>query len=247
MPKGKRTNPPRARKRTPRPASEAPAAPNYTPWDSPETLKAVGKATEQAATDWHFIAACTRDPIAHETARMKETILGAVVRGDAECLRDLAGRATRHLARQSGTATVGFKGVRALAFDQFHSLVAGYLQPLWAPPEIARNAIPTEQIARHMVSIGRHLPEIRQMLALHCPELFRLTEIPGPVPETWISKIVAAVNRKRGMSDPLEAAEEMIVQFLLTVGVPERKARAAWDYRKKRAKRGADTGEPSSD
>jgi hypothetical protein len=207
----------------------------------------VEHATQQAAINWHFIAACTRDPLAHETARMREAILKAVVSGDADCLRDLAGRATRHLARQSGTDTVGFKGVRALAFDQFHSLVAGYLQPLWAPPESARNAIPTEQIARLMVSIGRHLPEIRQMLALHCPELFRLTESPGPVPDTWISKIVAAVNRKREMNDPSEAAEEMIVQFLLTVGVPERKARAAWDYRKKRAKRGADAGEPPSD
>jgi hypothetical protein len=166
--------------------------------------------------------------------------LNAVVGGDAACLRDLAGRAATHLARQGGAADVAaFSAVRAAAFDQFHSLIVGYLQPLWAPPETARNAIPTEQIARDMVTTARHLPEVRQMLALHSPELFPLVEIPGPVPDVVIGKVVAALNRVRRVSDRAEAAEKMIVQFLLTVGVPEVKARAVWDYRKKRVKRGA--------
>jgi hypothetical protein len=239
VPERKRKKPASVRKRNPKATSEASAAPKYTPWDSPETLASVKDRTANVAASWHFIAACTRNEIAHEAARARQAILDAVVIGDAACLRDLAGRAAKHLARQSGTTGVSFKAARSAAFDQFHSMVAGYLQPLWAPPNAARKAIPSEEIARHMISIGRGLPEVRHMLARYRPELFSLTEVPGPVPDLWISKIVAAVNRKRDVGDPGEAAEEMIVQFLLTVGVPEVKARAVWDYRKKRAKRGS--------
>jgi hypothetical protein len=243
------------RKRPSKRATQAVAPPKFTPWDSPETLAAVNTAIAKAATDYHFIAACTRDPIAHETARMKEAILRAVTEGDARCLRELAGRATTELARQKGiTRVVGFSAARADAFDRFHYSVTQWLQPLWADEQwcavtgkTARDAIPIEQTARYMVNNARYLPEVAQMVALHCPDLFKLTEVPRQVPDEAVTKIAAALKRKQYMSDVNEAAEEMIVQFLLAVGVPERTARAVWDYRKKRAKRGSDTREHPTD
>jgi hypothetical protein len=73
---------------------------------------------------------------------------------------------------------------------------------------------------------------------LHCPKLFPApTGVRFPVPETWLTKIGAAIDRVRHDNDVADAPEKMIVQFLLSVGVPELKARAVWDYRKKRVKR----------
>jgi hypothetical protein len=210
------------------------------PWDSAATLKRLEAMTAKVASSWHFIAENTKDPTAHETARARAAILGVVMSGDPKCLRDLAGRAATDLARMNHATSVGFSGVRAAAFDQFHELVTGYLRPSWAAPEAARDAIATEEIARSMVTLGRGLAEIRQLVAFYCPELFPLPDtLDGRVRLTpaWVRRLVAALDRVRNIGDPPEAAERVIVQFLLTVGVPETKARAVWDYRKKRVKR----------
>ena len=45
--------------------------------DSDQTLSAVGDETAKLAAVWHFIAASTRDPIAHEATRAKAAILEA--------------------------------------------------------------------------------------------------------------------------------------------------------------------------
>jgi hypothetical protein len=50
-------------------------------------------------------------------------------------------------------------------------------------------------------------------------------------------KIVKALDSARHVGDIEDAAESMIVRFLIAVDVPQPKARAVWDYRKKRKKR----------
>lgn len=242
MPKRKSTKQPRGRKLAPQePHVEAtPAAPTRPSWDSPETLASVLEKTASVAGSWGFIAHCTSEPIAHKTASARAMILNAVVDGDAACLRDLAGRAATHLARRDrASESVGFSKIRDADFEGFHHLVMEYLQPKSPPAEHARDAIATQQIARDMIVGARGRPEIGPMLAPYHPELFSLTRVPGPVPDTWIAKLTAALNRVRHARDIDEAAEKMIVQFLLTFGVPEQRARAVWDFRKKRVKRGA--------
>ncbi len=91
---------------------------------------------------------------------------------------------------------------------------------------------------------GRELAGVREMLSRRSPALFPLQHatVPRPLTDAQVRKIAVAIDRARlGSSDAAEVAERMIVQLLLTAGVPEAEARAVWDFRKKREKRRAGT------
>ena len=213
-------------------------AAGYLPWNSEEAWNAVEANTAKTASDWHVMASNTPESPRHLMARARAQILHATCGGDAVCLRDLASRAARHLARMGGgDHRASFEAVRAASFDQLHEMVVSHLRPTWAQPEVARTAIPTEGIARSLLSRSHHLPEIREMLALHNSALFPVAALSPTVPRETMREIIKALDSARHVGDIEDAAETMIVRFLIVVGVPKAKARAVWDYRKKRAKR----------
>jgi hypothetical protein len=201
-------------------------------WDSPETLAALKQRTADLATDWHFVAVCSHGAREREMAHARCAVLDALAGEDVRLLRDLASRACAYLGRH------GFRAARAHELDSLHATVKGYLSPLWAKPgKSARSAIPSETIARDMVSLCRNLRELRTWLAQYCPRLFPLTAIAEPLPNEWAQKLTNVIERARYDGDESDAAEKMIVNFFITLGVPKTKARAVWDYRKKRIKR----------
>jgi hypothetical protein len=215
-------------------------AAGYLPWNSPEAWAAVEANTRKAASDWHVIATNTPESPAHLTARRRAQILDAVCAGEGRCLRVLANAAAKEMARQGGYAIAHggqHDSLRANSFDKWHGLVMGYLRPSWAPAETARYAIATADIARHMLSLARSLPEIREMVALHNRKLFPMASLSVPVPAPTLVKIVEALDGARFVTDIEDAAEKMIVRFLIAVGVPAPRAYAVWSYRAKRAKR----------
>jgi len=225
--------PKRDRKRL---ASTKPEKPWYA-WDSHEALKLVTDATEELAAKWSFVAHCTKDPLKHKEVTFKARILHALVNGDMACLRELSGRAAVHMRRLGNVQTLTRDRTEAL--DKMCSRVARDFE--FEPPA------PSESIAKFLIVLGRGTTgELRQMLAFYCNELFPLTSISlDPYPTTWVRKITAAIDRARPpqlatQDQRVAAAEKMIRQFLLTVGVPEKTARSIWSYRDKRKKRGSD-------
>jgi hypothetical protein len=235
------------------PLAPPPPSPRLA-WNSPEAWSSVEDNTRKASSDWQYIATNTPESPSYLTARRRAQILGAVCAGDATCLRALASLAAKHMARQGGY-TIGRSGLhdplRSQSLEKWHGLVMSYLQPSWAldvDPKIsdhdwarakatARRAISTEEIARHMLSLSRSLPGVREMVALYNRELFPMASLSVPVPEATMAKIVTTLEDARYVGDVADAAEKMIVRFLIAVGVPEKRARAVWDYRKKSVKR----------
>ncbi len=166
---------------------------------------------------WTFIAKATVDPQARAHAVDVARVLTVLREGDAKAVHGLANRAALHL-KSAHKYPPQIAQERKDDLEDVHRVLVEHL-------EMGR---PTDEIARTLTVLVLYgAPNLRALVAEHTTE----AKIEG---DAWQRAFTATLKRKRQRGEPGEhyyMAETMVVQFLLTCGVPSGVARGVWNFR----------------